>query len=170
MHAELQGRYAIRGNSHTSLKGAKERLSWGRGAARAGSAGRASEARATPPGFCFYAYLFYSVCTDVWVSGRGLGGGKRRWLCRPFASQPSGPSGKEFAFSAHPDGCAPLLALALARPVRTPRLSPGTCVACRALQTNWLFPRSCGRFFLVSLVLGESPGNGHGGQVIWFCP
>lgn len=92
---------------------------------RQGPPGRTSEARATPPGFCFYAYLFYSVCTDVWVSGRDLGGGKRRWLCRMFESQPSGPSGKAFAFSSSPRGlCAGLLALALAPPVRTPQASP----------------------------------------------
>lgn len=61
----------------------KENLSrvafpWVGGSSGAGSTQRrTSEALATPTlGFCFYACLFSSVYTDVWASGRGLGGGK----------------------------------------------------------------------------------------------
>lgn len=137
--------------------------------------GRTSEALATPSSWILLLRIFTLQCVHRCV---GFGEGPERREAKVavqnvLSRSHQDPEERSLLFRAHPDGCVcGLLALALAPAcAHTAGLSPRTCVvACRALQTNWLFPRSCSRFFLVSVVLGESPGNGDEGQVIWFCP
>lgn len=115
------------------------------------------------------------MCTDVWISGTDLRGGKQRWLGRKFWATAVRPRGNGFTFSSLPRRavCAcGLLALAPATWLCKHRVAshPRMCVDCHVLQTNWLSWRSCKPLLSGLCCSWESLGDGNGYQVIWFCP